>query len=763
MALEFMRNDVAVHNDGSRHRILLIVNEALSQDSSTLVLAHAWLIRLDDPKALPYRIIFEDLIRDYKNRPKPKIAPARETTDLHQPFMATLRAKPSAARLAVGNRAYERIEPLVNDPAILEPSFRNKLLIERCLQPGGGTPKTLLRDLRRWWQGGQTLNALTGKYDACGAGDGTGNRGRKRVRKGDLKDAAEAALRPFQMGEKDRKFMRDILEEVYLVQGSTYTLQATLRELHQRHYKYEDGNGESHLLHKLECPTYRQIEYFLKSNYPFDVRLQKRKGEKRFAQEDRSTEGSVLRDCHGAAHIYEIDATIVDVVLVSAEDPTRIVGKPTLYLIIDRYSRLIVGWYLGFENASYTAAMQALLSIGEDKEQLCERLGLPYDPNDWPAHCVVPEQFLADQGELVSRESRKVARSLRCTIANVPGLRPDWKPLVECGFKLIHQIIAPDTPGYTPDADARKRRAKNVDKEACLNIHQLEAKIVATIIFQNRSLQMNYPLSLGQISDEVRPIPIELFDHSVRRRMGSLDRMDFDLVREELLPRGKAMVTGNGVIFNKVQYSCPEARSRGWLVEGRKKRRPADVAFDYRLIDEIVLYSPSGKESFIATLTKDSLKFQGMSFKEVHQHFADAEDLKAGGTEINRQNRYQLHKLTQPMVAAAKKEMEAATKGVSRSSRRKDTAPARALELRKERTGSAGVRRDRGSPNVHLSTYEDFDELRGHTLNVVPINREVLVEQFGGDAPLAGNTPDEQAAPRAKTLTERMAEFRKRL
>ncbi|MFN9476523.1 hypothetical protein [Acidovorax sp.] len=610
MSLEFMRNDVVLHCDGSSHRILHIVDEVPSQDASTVVLAHAWLIQLDEEKALPYRILYEDLACDYKSRPKPKITPTREKTDLHQPKMATLSAKPSAARLAVADRAYARIKSLVQDPGIFEPSHRNRLLIERSLQPGGGTPKTLLHDLRRWWQGGQTLNALTGKYDSCGTASGTANRGRKRARKGDLEDAKDVALHPYQIGETDQKNMRNILEELYLVPQSTWSLNATLGELHRRHYSYEDGNGESHLRHWSECPTYRQIEYFLKKNYPLEERLKKRKGEKCYAQEDRATEGSVLKDCHGAAHIYEFDATIVDVVLVSSEDPTRIVGKPTLYLIIDRYTRLIVGWYIGFENASYTAAMQAILSIGEDKEQLCARLGLPYDPDDWPAHGVPPEQFLADQGELISREARPIARSLRCTISNVPGLRPDWKPLVECGFKLIHQIIAPDTPGYTPDADARKRRAKNVDKEACLNIHQLETKIVATIICHNKSLQKDYPLSLGQTSDGVRPIPIELFDHSVRRRMGSLDRMDFESLREELLPRGKATVTGNGIAFKKLHYSCPEARDRGWLVEGRKKRYAADLAFDYRLVDEIILYSPNGKESVIATLTKDSLQLK---------------------------------------------------------------------------------------------------------------------------------------------------------
>ncbi|MFN9476524.1 hypothetical protein [Acidovorax sp.] len=150
-----------------------------------------------------------------------------------------------------------------------------------------------------------------------------------------------------------------------------------------------------------------------------------------------------------------------------------------------------------------------------------------------------------------------------------------------------------------------------------------------------------------------------------------------------------------------------------------------------------------------------------MSFKEVHQHFADAEALKAEGAEINRQNRYQLHKQTQPMVAAAKKRMEAATKGVSRSSRRKDTAPARAQELQKERAELGGVRKDSSPDCAEQFAEKHAGESRGHNSNVVPISREIREEQLGHEAPLGGDARDVLAAPRPKTLAERMAEFRK--
>src|SRR5690606_24251979 len=84
-------------------------------------------------------------------------------------------------------------------------------------------------------------------------------------------------------------------------------------------------------------------------------------------------------DCLGVGHYYEIDATIADIYLVSSEDVNKIIGKPTLYLIIDRKSRLIVGFYFGLENASWNGAMQAILCISENKRGLCARYGVRSD------------------------------------------------------------------------------------------------------------------------------------------------------------------------------------------------------------------------------------------------------------------------------------------------------------------------------------------------------------------------------------------------
>lgn len=740
----FFRNAVVLRDDGTRHRVLRVDVE---DDGEQGV---AWLIHLDSTLALPYEVPLEALRSEFREiAPENRTpAPAKSSTNTElAPFART--ASPASIRLS--QRAYERIEPLVDDPDIFVPSKRNQLLKQRAAEPGSGTPKTLLKDLRNWWQGGQTQDALLGRYAFSGRPDSVGTAGRG--------SKTADGHKPYQLTQQDLDFMREVIEDYYFDKKVRRTLTATLQHLHETKYVYTDGNGVQCLLPLRESPSYRQLKHFLDKRYPKAEQLSRRKGKKRFAQEDRSTEGSIQLECHGVGHIYEFDATIVDVPLVSSGDRSAIVGKPTLYLIIDRYSRLIVGFYLGFENASYSAAVQAILSIGEDKEELCRKLGIPYDPADWPAHGILPEQFLADQGELMHKKARRIARSMRCTISNVPGLRPDWKPLVECGFMMLHQIIAPDTPAYVPDAEQRKRRAVNRDSEVCQNLHEFLVVIVSAIIAHNKTMQTGYPLSVAQVADGVRPIPRELFVHGIRRRMGQLDRMDLEKVRSELMPRAEATVTEDGIRFENMYYSCPEATSRGWLIEGRRKRKPLTIAFDYRLVDEIIVYAPDGSgQSFVATLTKDSCMFEGWAQADVKRHFAAVAQLTKDAPEVKRQARFEYRSRTKPVIDASQAEMKDAVRGRSRSSRRKDIAAARADELARERESTAGVRSKRAWAGQAAPVTPQAQTHDQPSSNVIPLNR--------GAAPTANATVEplpEPADDRPLTLKERIALARRNM
>lgn len=708
----FARNEVLLYRDDTCHRLIKAVYPSVvghAKNEKEWTKGHAWLIELNQPQALPYRATFDELKKAYRRQAAQK----PENLGIEQDALSTPLTRKSAttAQIAVAEAAWARIDSLVTsstasaqfaDERLFFPTSRNKLLKEHA-KFAGCTPKTLLKDLRRYWQGGQTFDALLAHYDNCGRStkDGTNNRGRPSKR----------GHRAYQVLLVDEERMLKALKKYYLIKDKHLTLTKTHEKLIQDNYTYLDGNGVVHLLPSSECPSLRQLDYYLKKHFPRHVVLKLRKGEKRFAQEDRAKDGSIQRECHGAGHIYEFDATIVDVLLVSCKDRTVIVGKPTMYLIIDRESRLIVGFYIGFENACYSAAMQAILSIAEDKQSLCRRLNLPYSTDDWVADGVLPEMFLADQGELIHKNARRIAMSIRATLSNVPGMRPEWKPLVECGFSMLHQVIAPDTPGYQPDAETRQRRSRNVDKEASLTLFEFTQVMARAIILHNKSTQPDYPLTLEHVNDGVKPIPREIWNHSIRRRIGLLDKADYDKLRHELLARDRATITEEGVVFKNVVYSCSEAKSRGWFVDGRKRRARIEVAFDFRLVDRILIFSPDGSgRSFVASLSKDSTKFSGLSFIEVAQHFHRANALVHQSIEETRDSKFEYRQSTKTIIDDAVEQTKTATKGISRTSRKADTKDARLSERKIEREMTAQV--------VHLEKQQVSSQATGHASNV---------------------------------------------
>lgn len=83
----------------------------------------------------------------------------------------------------------------------------------------------------------------------------------------------------------------------------------------------------------------------------------KRMGAKRYDKDMRGLLGTSNAQVIGPGSRYQIDATISDVYLVSRLDPSLIIGRPVVYVVIDVFSRLITGIYIGGG---------AFLGVGDD-------------------------------------------------------------------------------------------------------------------------------------------------------------------------------------------------------------------------------------------------------------------------------------------------------------------------------------------------------------------------------------------------------------
>ena len=129
---------------------------------------------------------------------------------------------------------------------------------------------------------------------------------------------------------------------------------------------------------KANRPTIRQFRYFYNREYKKAQRLEARTHPGIYKKDVRPLTSTATASVLGPGSRYEIDATIADIYLVDDEDRSKIIGRPTIYIVIDVFSRMIAGFYIGFDNPSYVVAMQAVVNACIDKLPIFDQLAWGY-------------------------------------------------------------------------------------------------------------------------------------------------------------------------------------------------------------------------------------------------------------------------------------------------------------------------------------------------------------------------------------------------
>lgn len=243
---------------------------------------------------------------------------------------------------------YRKILPIINSKDRFDPKVRSEL-VEHVVQEHKVTKATVYKLLRRYWQRGQTPNALIPDYKNSGAP------GERRSATGTAKIGR---AREYGKGEGTKvtpeieRLFRLTIEKHLLNQKGTKTTVAYRRfvDLFAQYFPR---------IPQEDYPTLRQFRYFYDREYPKAQRLKSRVKAGVYKKDVRPLSSTATSQALGPGSRYEIDATIADIYLVDHHDRQKIIGRPTLYIVIDVFSRMITGFYIGFENPSYVVAMQA--------------------------------------------------------------------------------------------------------------------------------------------------------------------------------------------------------------------------------------------------------------------------------------------------------------------------------------------------------------------------------------------------------------------
>lgn len=404
------------------------------------------------------------------------------------------------------DRAWELILPLaLNLPDIFKPRVRGEA-VAALVDAGKATKQTVYRLLRRYWQRGMVPNAFLPDYTRSGARGRDKNISPNRRRSGAEGNTYSAIID----ADTRQLFLSSIMA---FKRNKRLDLRACHEKIVKDHYServLNERTGRFEYVARPPYPTLRQFRYWYEKDNDIFHNERIRRTPRVYDKDMRAILGSSTAETVGPGFRYQIDATIGDVYLVSRFDPNKIVGRPVVYIVIDVFSRMIAGLYIGLEGPSWVGAMMALANAAESKVGYCRRFGIEIEEADWPCDAM-PDRLLGDRGEMAGGMVETLIKTLRVNAENAAPYRADWKGIVEQRFNMIPAKFKAYVPGYVaPDFGERGARDYRLDGKLDLDDFT-EIFIRCVLYYNNHHVLKDYRRAPEMIADEAPPVPIELW------------------------------------------------------------------------------------------------------------------------------------------------------------------------------------------------------------------------------------------------------------
>ena len=527
---------------------------------------------------------------------------------------------------------YALIYPLISHELFFIPAQRGNIINEIMAQHEV-TKQTIYRLIRRYWQRGQTPNALLPDYRNSGA------KGQKRTSKD--KKLGRPRIYNSEQGinvneDIEKLFYRTI--KLFFLKDNKHSLPFVYRKFQATYKNLYPDTAEA------DIPTIWQFKYYYEKEFKKIESIKARISTSNYRKDYRPLHSTATSQALGPGSRYEIDATNADIYLVSNSNPESIVGRPTIYFVIDVFSRLVAGFYIGFEAPSYIAAIQALNIAMNDKVKYCAEYGISIQPEDWPA-VGLPDALLADRGELLGYQIEALEKTFAVRIENAPARRGDAKGIVEQAFNTYQAYFKSEgkEKGIVEGTTVKKTGGRDYRQDATLNIHQFTEIILACIISHNQFHVLKTYDREADMPNDLPTIPLHLWNWGIQNRTGKLRSVPEEALRIALLPRTKITISDLGIKAFGLYYLAKEVLELGWLHRKTGNSRPQNLeaAYDPYSMNTIYIF-PLGNslEYWTGTLSTRSREFLGCTLWEIKEkQKAQKENLVEHGLKASKKRR----------------------------------------------------------------------------------------------------------------------------
>ncbi|WP_025626877.1 DDE-type integrase/transposase/recombinase [Vibrio parahaemolyticus] len=559
---------------------------------------------------------------------------------------------------------YKKIKELVQDPDLLFDFSTKRKIPEVSIQAikCGTDNKTIYRLLNLYWRLGQTKNSLLPAYSLSGG-------------KGKIREAVKNSLgtkpvsrtgqfcshQSYIVKEKDRELFEKALKKYYL-KPNGLNLKETYKNLLRQSYQFEIL--DAYYLDTIPgVPSYRQFINWSKKIFDQHEIVKFRTSETDYLRNKRAVEASITDRTPLPGSCFEIDATVADVHIVSELRRNHVIGRPTIYSIIDRASRMIVGFHVSLYHASWKAARQALVNAFSSKIEYCQQFGIEISEDDWPCSHL-PQRLICDNGEMIGLKPQELIVPLT-ELQIAPPYRPDCKSLVERRFgylndKSLHRLLGSSRGGKII------RGSPDPRKSAIYTLREITTLLIRDVIEHNKEIFDDLALTSHLlIENDLTPTPINYWNVHLSNYRHALKKAGVDEINARLLPREEVSMTRSGVLFNEMYYSCQRVRDENLAAIARNHGRfKLEARVNYDDTSYIYVRLKDNEGFTRCDILERSKEFKGMPLAEVYylQDWLDDKKRKQLITTSSIDNLTHKENLQQSAIKSAKQAPKLKTK-----------------------------------------------------------------------------------------------------
>ncbi|QXE01941.1 Mu transposase C-terminal domain-containing protein [Terribacillus sp. DMT04] len=591
--------------------------------------SHVFIVNIDGISSMPKKELYSNLIAEIQQE---------ELLVISDPFAKVIKDSELTTRqIQKRDEGWWIIQRycIEHMEALLQKRGREKKIKE--IADESGTSSTRIKKLlSRYWQRGMNKNAMLPDYSNSGGKGKT-----KALTKEKVGRPRRVIINnEYQTGVNITEEVKVQIEHVinkYYRKKNNYSLKDVynfmLRDFYSDRYK-ENGELKYRIWDVTRTPSYHQFYYWFKKLEDPKKDIQFRKSTKEYELKHRPILSNSTLETNGPGTRFQIDATIADIYLVSSLDVNKVIGRPVIYAILDVYSRIITGLYVGLEGPSWVGAMMALDNMVADKVEFCKQYGIDITSEQWPTHHL-PEVIIADRGEFEGYSVDNLINNLNIKIENTTAYRGDLKGIVERKFRTFNGKVKQKAPGAI-QKEYRERGDQDYRLNATLNLKEFTSLIITMALHHNQKVIDKYPVEKEMVTEGLVPTPINLWNWGIQNRTGRLRTIDRNILRLNVLPRGKATISRAGIKFKNLLYGSQRAIEEHWYL--KLKNRSVEVVYDPRNVEKIYIPHDDGMDFETCILLEPSQQYKEDFLEEI----VFQQQLRNELEEIERRNQIQL-------------------------------------------------------------------------------------------------------------------------